>query len=284
MNTNLPLTLGISSCPNDTYIFDALVHGRIPMPFSFTTHMADVEELNLRTRQPHSLDVTKLSLAAAAHILDKYILLNAGAALGRGCGPLLVANRPLSEAELAHASIAIPGLFTTANTLLSLTGKFQGKRHDMLFDKVMPAVQTGQTDLGLIIHEGRFTYAKQGLHLVLDLGQWWEERTGLPLPLGIIAVKRSLGEEVASLIDDAIRRSIQHATHHPEDGRPYIRQHAQEMDETVMQQHIATFVNDFSTHLGVEGQKAVTELLHSGAALANITLPDVPFFISERRT
>ena len=270
-------SFGISPCPNDTYIFDALIHGRSPAPFSTNVHMADVEELNALAREGR-LDVTKLSMAAAAHVLDRYILLNSGAALGRGCGPLVVSRRDLTDDECRHARIAIPGRMTTANLLLSLTGRFSGPREEMIFDQVMPAVEQGRADIGVIIHEGRFTYAGRGLHLVLDLGQWWEKTTGMPLPLGVIAVRRDLGMHAALRVEEAIRQSLLHARAHPEAGRAFIRAHAQEMDEAVMNSHIAMFVNEYSLDLAQEGRKAMQALLQAAANEAGFPLPHAPVF------
>ena len=271
-------SLGISPCPNDTFIFEALIHGRSGSSFDVRTHMADVEELNSLAEEGR-LDITKLSLAAAARVLDRYILLASGAALGRGCGPLVVSRRPLDENERRTASIAVPGRLTTANLLLSLTGRFMGPRQEMIFDQVMPAVENGITDLGVIIHEGRFTYPDRGLRLVLDLGQWWEETTGMPLPLGVIAIRRELGPDTAMEAQKAIRDSLLHARAHPEEGRDFIRAHAQEMDDKVMASHIETFVNDFSLDLGEEGQKAVATLLGEAAKTAGIPLPQKPIFV-----
>ena len=276
-------SLGISPCPNDTYIFEALIHGRSPAPFDTSVHIADVEELNALARQGR-LAVTKLSMAAAAHILDRYVLLNSGAALGRGCGPLVVSRRELSAEERRTARIAIPGRMTTANLLLSLTGYFGGPRAEMIFDQVMPAVERGEAELGVIIHEGRFTYAGRGLRLVLDLGQWWEENTGMPLPLGVIAARRDLGMETILRVEEAIRQSLLHARAHPEDGRAFIRAHAQEMDEAVMASHIATFVNDYSLDLGHDGRKAMETLLEAAAKEAGISLPPLPFFTGKNHS
>jgi 1,4-dihydroxy-6-naphthoate synthase len=177
-------SLGISPCPNDTFIFEALISGRIEASFRPRLHMADVEDLNLRSLQA-DLDISKLSLAVVPVILEHYLLLNAGAALGRGCGPLLVARSGLKSADYARARIAVPGSMTTASLLLSLHGGFKGPRVEMIFDRVIPALSAGETDLGLIIHEGRFTYARHGLSLVLDLGEWWEKKKACLFPLGL---------------------------------------------------------------------------------------------------
>jgi 1,4-dihydroxy-6-naphthoate synthase len=255
-------SLGISPCPNDTFIFDALINRRVPAPFTVAAHMADVEELNALACR-NALDITKLSLAAALHVLDHYMLLNSGAALGRGCGPLVVARPGLAQEAFSTARIAIPGRLTTANLLLSLNGQFHGPRTEMLFDQIMPALLAKKADLGVIIHESRFTYANQGLTLVVDLGTWWEKHTGFPLPLGVIAVKRNMGKRAAMAVQDAIQRSLNHAYAAPEDSKKFIRFHAQEMDDAIISAHITAFVNDFSLDLGSEGRNAVIALLQA---------------------
>ena len=272
------LGLGISPCPNDTFIFDALVRERIPLEHNYQLHMADVEELNSLARQGR-LEVTKLSLAAMVHVLDKYIMLNSGAALGRGCGPLVVSDKNLLPEKRSTADIAVPGVLTTANLLLSLHGGFTGSREAMVFDKVMPAVQEGRVGLGVIIHEGRFTYQNHGLDLVLDLGAWWEGSSGLPLPLGVIAVRRDCGMDVAQAVDKAVRSSLEYARENPEESLPFVRAHAQEMNPKVMADHIDTFVNEFSLDLGNEGRDAISRLLRRGADEAGIMLPDFPLFV-----
>lgn len=271
-------SLGISPCPNDTYIFEALINGRIEMPFAVETRMADVERLNMLARTG-DLAVTKLSLAAVPFVLERYALLHTGAALGRGCGPLVVSRPGISPERLARAGIAIPGALTTANLLLSLTKKFHGPRVEMTFDQVMPAVRQGRAELGVIIHEGRFTYAAQGLSLVLDLGAWWEEATGLPLPLGVIAARRDLGREAAEAVQGAIRRSLLFARANPQAGRAFIRAHAQELEEQIMDSHILTFVNDFSLDLGEEGRTAILSLLEQAGRNKLHTLDKKSVFV-----
>ncbi|MDR0827614.1 MAG: 1,4-dihydroxy-6-naphthoate synthase [Desulfovibrio sp.] len=270
-------SLGISPCPNDTFIFEALINGRIEASFKPRLHMADVEDLNLRSLRV-DLDISKLSIAAVPAILEHYLLLNAGAALGRGCGPLLVARPGLKSADYSGARIAVPGRMTTANLLLSLHGGFKGPREEMVFDRIIPALGSGEADLGLIIHEGRFTYARHGLSLVLDLGEWWEKEKGLPLPLGVIAVKRALGADFALKSQAAVRASLAYAWAHPDAGRAFIADHAQEMDPVVMRRHIELFVNEYSMNLGDEGQKAILELLRAGARENGAVLPDFPVF------
>ena len=197
------MTLGLSPCPNDTYIFHALLHHLVPSPAHFTPHMADVEELNALARQK-KLPVTKLSLGVVPYIMDDYAIMASGAALGWGCGPLVVAREDLPEEKWKTARVAVPGLMTTANLLLTLHGGFQGPREEMLFSDVMDAVLTGEADMGVIIHEGRFTYADRGLVKLLDLGQWWEATYHAPLPLGAIEefgsgrLRRTISETAGS--------------------------------------------------------------------------------------
>jgi 1,4-dihydroxy-6-naphthoate synthase len=277
------LSLGISPCPNDTFIFHALLYGRVPGLPGLSPRLGDVQELNTLACSG-ALAATKLSLAALVHALDRYVILDAGAALGRGCGPLVVSRLPLSREEWRKASLAIPGRLTTANALLTLTDAFHGLRLEMPFQAVIPAVAEARADLGAIIHEGRFTYAARGLLPALDLGLWWEENTGLPLPLGVIAVRRDLGRDTALRLEDAIRRSLEHARRHPEDSRDFVAAHAQEMDSEVRARHIATFVNDFSMSLGEEGRRAVRALLRAIATSAGLSLFPGPMFASELRS
>ncbi len=254
------LTLGISPCPNDTYIFHALLHGLVPLPFKVHFVLADVEELNARALNGE-LMATKLSAGVLPKVLPRYAVLRSGGALGFGCGPLLIAREPLSPEKQSTASIAIPGRMTTAALLLQLHGHFQGPREEMIFDAVMPYVQEGKADMGLIIHEGRFTYAEKGLHKILDLGQWWEDTHAAPLPLGLITVRRDVPKSMALALEQAISQSILYAHTHPEASADFIKSHAQELSQEVTAAHIATFVNDYSLDLGSTGQKALELLL-----------------------
>jgi len=257
------LSLGYSPCPNDTHIFYALTHGQVPLNgIAFREPvLADVEQLNAWAMQAR-LDVSKLSFHALGHVLDRYVMLSAGAALGRGCGPLLV-SRDASFSITPASLIAIPGRWTTAALLLRL---YAGECRCvvMRFDRIMDEVARGRVDAGVIIHESRFTYAGRGLSCVRDLGEWWEEETGLPIPLGCIAARSSLGEERLAEIDRAIRASLDWIRHHPDQGWAYIHHHAQELDQQVLRQHIDLYVNDFSRDLGREGVAAVQELLRRG--------------------
>jgi len=272
------LSLGYSPCPNDTFLFGALAEGRIdPSPLAFKIFMADVEVLN-RKAGARELDVTKVSVSAAVHLLEDYWMLRAGGAMGRGCGPLVVSRTALSAGQLRHRSLAIPGKLTTANLLLRLEGSHQGPVLEMPFDQIMPRTVAGEVDAGLIIHEGRFTYPSMGLNLVLDLGSWWESRWGVPLPLGAILIRRDLGREIARMVEERIRRSLNHARNHPEEVWPYIRDHAQEMEPSVIERHIEMFVNEFSLDVGEEGERAIRTLLREASLLENTPLPEKPLF------
>ena len=269
------LSLGFSPCPNDTFIFHALVKGIVEAPgFAFRERLEDVETLN-RLAGEAALDVTKVSYGAIPHLVRDYVLLRSGGALGRGCGPLVVAREPFTAEELATKRIATPGRNTTANLLLRLYAPGAAPGIERVYSEIMPAVERGEVDAGLIIHESRFTYPRHGLVKVVDLGEWWEATTGLPIPLGGILARRALGEDVIRAIDDAIRRSVEHAFAHPESWRDYVRAHAQEMDEAVQRKHIDLYVNRFTADLGDEGMRAIHELF-TRARAAGIVSSDVP--------
>jgi 1,4-dihydroxy-6-naphthoate synthase len=272
------MTLGISSCPNDTYIFHALFAALVPSPVPLAMHMADVEELN-HLALTRALPMSKVSLGVVPEIMDDYALFSSGAALGWGCGPLVVARTPLDAQARAQARIATPGEHTTANLLLTLTGQFKGSREAMLFSDVMPAVKTGRADAGVIIHEGRFTFEKEGLVKLLDLGQWWEEEYHAPLPLGVIVVRRDVAAGIALAMQEAIAQSLRYAHAHPEAGRSFIQSHAQELAPSVIDAHIATFVTDFSMDLGEQGKNAITMLVQKAAQAQGRQLPAAGLFV-----
>jgi|WetSurMetagenome_2_1015567.scaffolds.fasta_scaffold24366_3 1,4-dihydroxy-6-naphthoate synthase len=275
------LRLGYSPCPNDTFIFFALATGRIETaPFHFEISIADVEILNQQARK-RVPDVTKVSISAVPHLLDDYCLLRSGGAHGRGCGPLVVARENLTCKDLRDKSIATPGELTTAHLLLKMTGVHRGRSVAMPFDRIMKAVAEGEVDAGVIIHEGRFTYPGMGLHRVLDLGEWWEAATGLPLPLGGILIRRDLGIETARFVDQKIRESLRYARSHPEEAWPYVKTHAQEMAADVIERHIETFVNDFSVEVGEEGERAIRRLLEAGLKRQGLPFPQKPVFWNE---
>ena len=266
------LTLGFSPCPNDTFLFYALVHGIVPLPgLQRPPLLADVESLNSLVRNS-CLAISKISCHALGHMRRDYALLTSGAALGRGCGPLLVARRDFDPAALASGRIAIPGNLTTASLLLRL---WQPNCHNLIvlpFESIVPAICAGQVDAGLIIHEARFTYAQHNLIELVDLGCWWQELTGLPLPLGAIVAQRQLGNAKVSAIEKAITASVLYAQRNPGEPAAYIRQHAQELDIEAIEQHIALYVNDFTLDLGEEGLAAIEELL-ARAAQAELIPP-----------
>ena len=274
-----PLTLGFSPCPNDTFMFYPLVHGLVDTGgHSFNERLEDVETLN-RLAVKGVLDVTKISYAVLGHIREQYALLRAGSALGRGCGPLLVAKEPFAAADLQGRTIAIPGRYTTAHLLMRLFNPSLETFLEMPFHEIMDAVMTGRADAGVIIHESRFTYQGFGLQQVVDLGAWWEGETGLPIPLGGIVARRSLGGETISSIETALAAGVAYARAHPAEAGHYIREHAQEMSEQVCAAHIGLYVNDFSRSLGDEGERAVIELLRRAEAAGIIPASQTPLFI-----
>jgi len=263
------LSLGISPCPNDTFIFHALAHKLTPGPEFAAPLLADVEELNGRASRGE-LDVVKISMAAVAEASRHYRLLSCGGALGRGVGPLLV-TREGRNPRRRFKTLAVPGRRTTAALLARLMG-VEGELVELRYDEVMPAVAACDVDAGIVIHEGRFTYPAFGLRLVEDLGSWWEGRFQLPLPLGVIAVRRTLGEETALAVAGAIRASLRHAWASPGDSREWVAANAQELSEDVTAKHIETFVTSFSLDVGEEGRQAI-ELLAEHAFRATGTAP-----------
>jgi 1,4-dihydroxy-6-naphthoate synthase len=266
------LGLGYSSCPNDTFMFHALTHGLVSVPGAdFSVYMDDIEGLNRRALGESSaprLPISKVSASLSSFLLDEYVILRAGAALGRGCGPLVVARPDQgfhSLADLAGKHIAVPGLRTTAYLLLNLFAPPGLRITPLRFDRIMPAVAEGEFDAGLIIHESRFTYADHGLSMVSDIGALWEADTELPLPLGVIVARRELGVPLLKELERGIADSVRYAFAHPDESQPYIREHAQEMDESVCKQHIELYVNQHSLELGAQGITAVETLLRRGA-------------------
>ena len=276
---NRLLTLGFSPCPNDTFMFYPLVHGLVDTHgLSFSERLEDVETLN-RLAVQRVLDVSKVSYAALGHIREEYALLRAGSALGRGCGPLLVAPQPLDPAALPGKTIAIPGRYTTAHLLLRLYNPQCVNFLEMPFHEIMDAVMSGRADAGVIIHESRFTYQGFGLHQLVDLGEWWEGETGLPIPLGGIVARRSLGVETIHGIEAALAAGVSYAQNNPGEASRYIREHAQEMSEDVCAAHIGLYVNDFSRDIGDEGERAIIELLRRAEAVGIVPPSDLPLFV-----
>lgn len=263
----MKLTLGFSPCPNDTFIFDALIHHKIDTEgLEFEVFFNDVETLNHKAFTG-TLDITKLSYHAYAYVLDKYTLLDAGSALGFGVGPLLISKKefpglkPLAAGLPApDLTIGIPGKYTTANFLLGIAFPQLRNKQEMLFSEIEQALAEERIDLGLIIHENRFTYQDKGLKKVIDLGDFWEKETRSAIPLGGIMVKRSLPPDVQHKVNRLIRKSVEYAFENPRSGIEFIRSHAQEMSEEVMYKHIDLYVNKYSVELGQVGRKAVQTL------------------------
>jgi 1,4-dihydroxy-6-naphthoate synthase len=273
------LSLGFSPCPNDTFIFDALLHGKVDTEgLTFDPYIADVEDLNQRAFR-NELAVTKLSYHAFAFLLEHYALLEAGSALGNKVGPLLIAKQPMDKAAIQNARIAIPGKYTTANFLLSLAYPEAQDRAEMLFSDIENAVLKEQVDAGLIIHENRFTYQDKGLVKLMDLGEYWESTTAMPIPLGGIVVQRQLPQDVQQTVNRVMQRSVAFAFENPEASKDFVRQHAQEMEEEVMYKHIRLYVNDFTRELGVQGRAAVQRLFDIAMAKGVIPNSELPIFV-----
>lgn len=270
------ISIGYSPCPNDTYAFHALSEGLVEaegLRFD-PPRLEDVETLNQLALEG-VLDVSKVSYGVVPFILDRYVLLRSGGALGRGCGPLLVARDKEVAANLKTSKVAIPGRMTTANLLFRLYEPEAAPGIEYPYDRIMPAVASGEVDAGLIIHESRFTFADHGLVKVLDLGEWWERATGSPIPLGAIVARRALGKDIP-VIERAIRDSVRHAFENPSDSAAYVRAHAQEMSEEVTRQHIALYVNRYTEELGADGETAVRDLMERArlAGLLPMLTPD----------
>jgi len=257
----MTLTLGFSPCPNDTFIFDALVNNNIDTgDLQFDIVLEDVQTLNDRALQG-KLDITKLSYGVLPLVLEKYIVLNSGSALGNGVGPLLIKNEELKIKNIEDHLIAIPGEHTTAHLLFSLAYPDAKNKIFLRYDKIENFVLDGK-GLGVIIHENRFTYADKGLHKITDLGDYWEKETGKSIPLGGIVIKRSIDSKIKIQVDKLIRQSIEYAyKHHYKELTGYVKKHSQEMSEIVMRKHIDLYVNNYSINLGEAGKDAVKKLL-----------------------
>lgn len=262
----MKLTLNISPCPNDTFMFEALLNHRIDTEgLEFELNFDDIEQLNERVIG-NQTDISKISYAILPQIVGRYKVLDSGSALGRGNGPLLVSRNAnvlcehSSENNLRSLRIAVPGEHTTANLLMSNIFPSITEKHFMLFSDIADAVATGRYDAGVLIHEGRFTYADKGLQLVADLGHEWERTSGLPLPLGAIVVSSDLPTEVTQRFDRVLRRSVEYAISNPSISRTFVKAHAQELEDKVVDNHIAMFVNQYSISLSSEGRAAVVEL------------------------
>ncbi|MFI1018107.1 1,4-dihydroxy-6-naphthoate synthase [Streptomyces sp. NPDC020965] len=264
----MTLRIAYSPCPNDTFVFDAWAHGRVPGAPTIDVTFADIDITNGMAERGES-DILKVSYAVLPWVLDEYALLPCGGALGRGCGPLVLSRAP--GLDLRGKTVAVPSERSTAYLLFRLWAADLvpggvGEVVVLPFHEIMPAVRDGRVDAGLVIHEARFTYPSYGLHCLADLGEHWESSTSLPIPLGAIIAKRSLGDDTLRLLADSIRTSVRMAWDDPEASRPYVREHAQEMDPAVADQHIGLYVNEFTADLGEDGYAAVRGLLTRAAA------------------
>jgi 1,4-dihydroxy-6-naphthoate synthase len=256
----MKLTLGFSPCPNDTFIFDAMVHGRIDTEgLEFDYFLADVEELNRRALSS-KVDITKVSYHAYAYMARNYLILDSGSALGHRNGPLLVSKRDIDSSDLTQAAIAIPGKYTTANLLFSIAWPDAKNKTEYLFSDIPGILLRDEADAGLIIHETRFTYSKIGLTKIADLGEFWEKLTGLPIPLGAIVVRRDIPEDIALKVNRIIRKSLEYAYKDSFASYRFVTENANDMDSTVMNNHIKLFVNEFTLNLGTRGKEAVNEM------------------------
>src|SRR5690554_542728 len=280
----MKLSLGFSPCPNDTFIFDALIHKRIDTEgIEFDVFFDDVETLNKKVFK-NEPDISKLSFHAFAYAINNYALLDAGSALGHGVGPLLISkNNELTDREYIrqhyNLKVGIPGEFTTANFLLGLAFPELKNKKILVFSEIEQALLDNTIDLGLIIHENRFTYQDKGLHKIIDLGDYWEKETGLPIPLGGIVINRRIDPKIQSTVDRLIRKSIEYAFENPKSALDFIKSHAQEMDEKVMFKHIDLYVNNYSLSLGVKGREAVNLLFKKASELELIPTINQPVFV-----
>ncbi len=276
----MQFNLNFSTCPNDTFMFGALVTNKIDTRgHSFNLHLADIEELNslALAHEPH---ITKISYGAYARVMANYQLLDSGSALGNGVGPLVVSKRTIYPNEVPFARVALPGEQTTAHLLFNMA--FPGALHKKfyLFSEIVEAVLNDEVDVGVIIHESRFTYRAKGLKKVIDLGSYWEQKSGMPTPLGGIAVQRNLPDDVKLTVNQLLRDSIRYGFENPDDIMPFVRQYAQEMDLAVMLSHIKLYVNDFSLSLGAAGRRAVAELLKASGVVP-VNFDEHSFFVDE---
>ena len=278
----MKLSLGFSPCPNDCFMFDAIVNRRIDLDgLEFKVHLADIEALNDAALAGQA-QITKISYHAYGYCAARYALLDSGSALGRNCGPLLISKRPISPEEVAggRLRIAIPGKYTTANFLLGLAFPHARQTTELVFSEIEQALLRDEFDAGLIIHENRFTYEARGLRKILDLGEYWERETGAPIPLGAIAISRALPEDIARTVNRLVRRSVEYALTHRDACLPFVRANAQEMSEDVMYRHIDLYVNRYSVDLGEDGRGAVRMLFERASASGIIPALGPNLFLS----
>ncbi len=256
----MKLKLGFSTCPNDTFIFDAMVHHKIDTEgLEFDVLLADVEELN-KTAFENTMDITKLSYHAYAYVSDNYLLLDSGSALGKNNGPLLVSKHKIYPDEIDDLNIAIPGKYTTANLLLSIAYPKALYKKEYLFSDIEEVILSNEVDAGLIIHENRFTYEKKGLLKIVDLGEFWEKKTRMAIPLGGIVINKNINKDIQQKVNRVVRKSIEYAYANPDSPLSFIKKYAQEMNESVMKKHIELYVNNYTLDLGKEGKEAIKVL------------------------
>lgn len=276
----MTLTLAYSPCPNDCFIFDAMIHGKVDTEgLTFDVRLEDVETLNHMALRG-AMDITKLSFHAYGHVLNNYILLRAGSALGFNCGPLLIHNGNFDATKIELMKVAIPGKLTTANFLLTLAYPHLKNKIELVFHEIEDAVLRGDVDAGLIIHENRFTYEAKGLKKVQDLGEFWDGLIHAPIPLGGIVIKRNFDEDLQQKVNRVIKRSVEYAFANPSSSLPYVREHAQAMQEEVMKKHIDLYVNQFSVDLGETGKHAVELLFNKAKEIGMFSAADAKVMIA----
>jgi len=270
----MKLTLGFSPCPNDTFIFDAMVHGKIDTEgVTFQYYLADIEDLN-RKALDGKPDITKISCFAYAFAAPDYLILDSGSALGSNNGPLLISKRKINPSEISSIKVAVPGRYTTANMLFSIAWPEVSDKTELLFSEIEDALLSEEFDAGLIIHESRFTYHKKGLYKIADMGEFWQELTGLPVPLGMIAINRRIPAETALKVNRIIRKSVEYALLHPSDSCNFVSENAKEMERSVMSRHIDLYVNEYTRNLGANGKLAISELFR--IARKKGIIPELP--------
>lgn len=280
MNSNkMKLKLGFSTCPNDTFIFDAMVHHKIDCEgLEFETILADVEELN-REAKNNLLDITKISFHAYAFIAENYLILNSGSALGKNNGPILISKKKIYPDEIDFLKIAIPGKMTTANLLLSIAYPKAKNKIEYLFSDIEDVVLSNEVDAGLIIHENRFTYKQKGLKKIIDLGEFWENNTKSHIPLGGIVINRKLTKDIINKVDRILKKSIEFAFKNPNESLTFMKKYAQEMEENVMRKHIELYVNNYTFDLGDEGKKSIEKLFATATNLELIPKQPINIFV-----
>jgi len=279
----MKLTLGFTPCPNDTFVFHAMVNRKIDTEgLEFDYFLADVEELNRRAFEG-TTDILKISYHAYAYAADKYLILDSGSAIGRGNGPLLISKREIHEDEVKNLLIAIPGKYTTANLLFSIKWPDALNKKEYVFSEIENALLNGEVDAGIIIHETRFTYFRKGLRKIVDLGRYWEEVTGYPVPLGAIVINRAVPEDIALKVNRILKKSIEYAYTDLYSTFDFVRKYAREMESDVLHSHIEMYVNEFTAELGLEGRRAVEKLFSMASEAGVIPEPPARIFLTREQ-